>query len=81
MGKEGQLRRSHKKGTRMGDADDLDWEKAIAHLNGTREAYASLVDMPGVNPWFGLGVITAAESRLDKGERTAELHAEIMELE
>lgn len=60
--------------------DTLDWEKARAHLDIVSEAYAGLVGQPNVDPWFGLGVIAAAKSRLDKGERTTELHVEIMEL-
>jgi len=64
----------------MSMMDQLDWDRAKLHLEEVKEAYASLVETPNVNPWFGLGVIVAAESRFKRGERTRELYEEIMAL-
>ena len=62
-------------------SNELDWTKAEAHLKSTKKSYADLISMPNVNPYFGLGIIAAAESRFELGERTQALYNEIMGLE
>lgn len=59
---------------------ELDWKKAEEHLIAAEKAYGELVGMPDVNPFFALGMISAARRRFDGGERTPELHQEIMEI-
>lgn len=63
------------------NALELDWDRAERHLQDVKNAYSDLVGIPNVNPWFGLGVIIAAESRFERGERTRELYEEIIGLE
>ncbi len=58
-----------------------DWEKAEQKLRDKLEQYQELVDMPGVNPWFVLGMLSQLKARLDRGERTQALYDDIMDLE
>lgn len=63
--------------------DGMDWEAAERHLCSIEEAYEEFIalNLPGVNPWFGAGVVASARARFDAGERTRELYDDIMSLE
>lgn len=57
---------------------ELNWDEAKAHLDTVEGLYK---DIPYQSSWFALGVIGAIRKRYNDGERTPELHKEIMEME
>lgn len=61
-------------------SQELDWQGAEDYLKRTEKAYQDLVGMPGVNPFFALGIVAEVRARFDKGERTQELYDRIWEL-
>lgn len=62
--------------------EQLDWQRAELYLETVERNYNSLKGMPGVNVTFAIQfVIDPLRERFNRGERTAELHAAIMELE
>ena len=58
--------------------DELNWEKAIEHLEEIRKLYESL---PLQSGFFGLNILNGLKVRYDCGERNEELFNEIMESE
>lgn len=65
----------------QGKAKALDWEAAAVHLKKITENYQALLGQPGVNVDFALGAIMTVQKRYDQGERTQQLHEEIMMME
>ena len=62
--------------------DILDWAKAEQHLRGVMKQYGELAGTPGVNVMPALTmVLQPLLKRFVEGERTAELHAEMMAVE
>lgn len=60
----------------------LDWQRAERYLETVEKNYNDLIGVPGVEPRFAITyVIQPLRGRFNRGERTAELHAEIMALE
>lgn len=60
----------------------LDWSNAWTHFVETREAYEKLRGRNGVNVEFALrSVFPPLQARFDAGERTPELHKEMMSVE
>jgi len=59
----------------------MDWEKAQAYLKELTKQYTSLLNNPGCNPYFALGVLAAYKMRLEEGERTRALYDAIMDME
>ena len=62
--------------------DDMDWIKAKAHFDDVRGQYQALEGMPGVNTTFALRMVfDPLAKRYNAGERTQELHDEMLEVE
>ena len=59
------------------DTDIHDWKHADEILTMCEDAYKELVGLPGVNPFFVLGVLASLRTRFDKGERTVSLYDDI----
>ena len=57
--------------------DDKAWRDAEDYLKELEDAYISI----GSAGMFGLGIFAGLRMRLEKGERTPDLHAAIMECE
>lgn len=63
-------------------SEQLDWKRAEKYLETVERNYNSLKGVPGVNVTFAIRfVIDPLRERFNQGERTAELHTEIMALE
>jgi hypothetical protein len=60
---------------------ELDWTKAQKHLEIIEVVYGRALQAGVPNLGFALGFIASARKRFDEGERTADLHEEIMGLE
>lgn len=59
----------------------LDWQRVQKHLEMIESEYNQLLGMPGVNVMLAINfVIQPLRGRFNRGERTAELYREIMEL-
>jgi hypothetical protein len=62
--------------------DDLDWGKAKDHFDEVREMYQELEGAPGVNTTFALRMVfDPLAVRYNAGERTSDLHREMMSVE
>lgn len=59
----------------------LNWAATLKQLESVTSEYRSLIGTPGVNPFFAIGVIAAAQKRFDDGEKTQELYDEIWAIE
>ena len=61
--------------------EELDFTKAKKHFDTCREQYQSLEGMPGVNTSFALRLVfDPLAKRYNNGERTKELHDEMMDV-
>lgn len=57
----------------------LNWDLALKHLREARRQYTELVGVPGANPHYALqNVFQPLFHRYYKGERSAELYREMM---
>lgn len=61
-------------------AEPLDWKAAQEHLELVERNYRMLIGLPGVNASFMLDQLDGIRRRFNRGERTPEFHAHIMEL-
>lgn len=62
--------------------EQLDWQRAEKYLEMIEREYNKLIGVPGVDVSLALYiVIQPLRVRFNRGERTPELHAEIMGLE
>lgn len=60
----------------------LDWDAAKQHFDDVRKVYQDLEGKPGVNTTVALRLVfDPLAKRFNSGERTAELHAEMMAVE
>lgn len=60
---------------------ELDWAKAKQHFDDLRQQYQELEGTPGVNTTLALrAVFDPLAKRFNAGERTPELHKEMLEL-
>lgn len=60
----------------------LDWDLAKNHFDSTRQQYMDLEGMPGVNTTIALRhVFDPLARRYNQGERSSELHAEMLAVE
>ena len=60
----------------------MDWEKAKAHFDEVRQVYQDMEGAPGVNTTIALrAVFDRLARRYNAGERTQELHDEMMSVE
>jgi hypothetical protein len=60
---------------------DKDWDVAKNRLDEVIEQYKELIGISGVNPLFGLMYLSSLANRYNAGERSDELHQEMMECE
>ncbi len=59
--------------------EELDWEVAKEHFDAVRKIYQDLEGEPGANTTFALRVVfDPLAIRFNRGERSAELHAELL---
>ncbi len=60
----------------------MDWEKAKRHFDAVRKIYEDMEGTPGVNTTFALrAVFDPLAVRYNNGERTQELHDEMLAVE
>lgn len=60
----------------------LDWERAKDHFDMVRQIYMDMEGIPGTNTTLALRLtFDPLAKRFNQGERTAELHAEMMATE
>lgn len=59
-----------------------DWDKAKNHFDKVRKQYQELEGMPGVNTTMALRLVfDPLSKRFNSGERTPELHLEMLEVQ
>lgn len=56
-------------------SDQLNWEEAKEHLNQCLKVYN---DLPIGSTWFALRILNQLADRFAEGERSKELHQQIM---
>jgi hypothetical protein len=56
------------------------YEQALRVLEQRERAYADMIGMANVNPFFALGIIASLRERIDNGERSRSLYDDIMNM-